>query len=744
MASGLVTVATDELRFPLPKGFYIVSAKVLPRKNEVPVRLVHPDPSYQITLAPNLPPAFGWHKLALKYPADGIVDVVAQISFANGEELWQRLPAQERNHFALHLRCDHALDRISLIIGGSGHLLRPTEISFERVTLISGLLARLRRLRRVIKRDGTGVIRTIALTAVRLSQSGAHIIAPGSAAFGQETPYNTWIRIFDESPERDRARHVERMMTLTQQPLFSILVIVRTRNEHALDQLTCMLAEQVYQKWELIAAVFEDLVDVIAGKLSQTIQPQNVRVIAHHADTAATLNALTSLSSGDFVVPIPADLIVRSNALLEMALSVGVYPDAQLIYADEDRIEADGARQSPAFKPAWSPDVFDVFDYFGNITALRREAVLAIDGWKSDLAEARDHDLKLRIVDSIEPNKILHLAKILAHTPVTGPSDNMIVPNRKQVERVILDHCTRRNLSGDILWPEMDGRPRLKYRIAKTHPLVSLIIPTRDRANILAACVDSILKRTIYQPYEILIVDNGSSEAATIALFDRLSAATSIRIFHQPGPFNYSALNNAAAREAKGSVFGFLNNDLEVEDGEWLGEMAALACRPEVGCVGCKLLYPNKTIQHGGVFLGIGGLAGHGYRFAARDARGYMNRLRMLQNVSAVTSACLLIRRDTFNQVGGFDEKEFKVSLNDVDLCLRVRAAGYRNLWTPFAELIHYESITRGRDYRPYEVRRQISELNAFRRRWGLAIFNDPYYSPHLASDREDFSVREN
>jgi GT2 family glycosyltransferase len=224
-------------------------------------------------------------------------------------------------------------------------------------------------------------------------------------------------------------------------------------------------------------------------------------------------------------------------------------------------------------------------------------------------------------------------------------------------------------------------------------------------------------------------------------LFEALRTEGIVRILPHPGPYNFSALNNAAARAAKGLILGLLNNDLEIKEGDWLGEMVSLAARPEIGCVGSKLIYPDTRIQHAGVQLGPGNLVGHGHRFAASDAPGYMNRLRMVQNVSVVTAACLVVRKSVFDHVGGLDE-ELRVALNDIDLCLKVAGAGYRNLWTPFAELIHHESVSRGRDYRPAKAQRLLDEVNTLRRRWGPALLSDPYYSPHLTYDREDFSIR--
>ena len=257
----------------------------------------------------------------------------------------------------------------------------------------------------------------------------------------------------------------------------------------------------------------------------------------------------------------------------------------------------------------------------------------------------------------------------------------------------------------------------------------------------LRACVRSIRSLTAYENYEILIVDNGSVEAATKGLFAELTADPSIRILPRPGPFNFSRLNNSAVREATGSIVGLVNNDIEVTRGEWLGEMVALAAQPQTGCVGAKLLYPDGRIQHAGVVLGLRGIAGHAYRFTPAGEPGYQGRLRVAHNVSAVTAACLLVRREIYDQVGGLDES-LTVAFNDVDFCLRVAAAGYLNLWTPFAELIHQESVSRGRDLTAAKARRFADEHAIMQRRWGATLLDDPYYSPHLTRDAEDFSLR--
>ena len=313
---------------------------------------------------------------------------------------------------------------------------------------------------------------------------------------------------------------------------------------------------------------------------------------------------------------------------------------------------------------------------------------------------------------------------------------------RPQAVQVVADHVIRRGLDAEVNFDQKRQFLRVRYRIPKPPPLVSLIIPTRDQASLLRTCIQSIRARTSYSNYEILILDNDSSAPDTARLFEELRSDPAIRILSRAGPFNYSALNNWAAGEANGTILGLLNNDIEVLAPDWLDEMVSLASHPELGCVGAMLLYPDGRIQHAGVVLGIGGLADHNDRFGDPRDLGYLNHLASIRNVSAVTAACLLVRKEIFEKVGGMDE-QMRVAFNDVDFCLKIRAAGFRNVWTPFAELLHHESATRGRDLTTASARRSAAEMSLMYERWGLELLTDPYYSPHLASDREDnYSIR--
>lgn len=658
--------------FPTLLGFRLVAVDEVRADMRAPVRVMHPDPGLKVTFAPAEPTANDWHQLELRFPPDGVVDVLAHFAFTNGRVLWQRLPALARNHFLAQFRLDGSIERMILTVTGSGLLAQP-ELRFARVGATGHFAAVARRGVEVIKRDGVRAVWSAASYLWRLTRPGSIVISRGSASEAGESAYDTWIRVFDEAPERDRARHVERLARLAQRPMISMLAVTDAAHAPALD-------DQIYPDWELLSAA--------------------------PGATADGFNALLAKARGEYVLPLGAGMRLRPHALLDLALTLAQWPSAEIVYTDEDRIGDDGRRCDPRFKPAWSPDVLQAHDYLGALTLLRTTTVRALGGWRPD-APAPQHDLVLRLAGKAAPDSIVHLAKLLVH----GRAD-----------------------AGTALG-------RLSYRVPQPAPRVSLIIPTRDNAALLETCINSIRARTRYPDYEILIIDNGSVEEATKRLFVRLAADPAIRVLPRPGPFNFSGLNNSAVREATGSIIGLVNNDIEaIEDG-WLEEMVALAARPEIGCVGARLLYPDGRLQHGGIILGLGGVAGHAHRFAGGDEPGYLGRLRSVQNVSAVTAACLMVRREVFDQVGGLDES-LTVAFNDVDFCLKVRAAGYLNLWTPFATLVHHESVSRGHDVTPAKARRFADEHAAMQRRWGEQLLYDPYYSPHLTYDREDFSVR--
>ena len=693
-----------DAEFPAPEGFRQVSSDVVRGGEGTPARVAHPDPGLRVVFAPQAPMPGGWYQFELAFPPEGLVDVVVQFTLAGDNALWLRLPVIGRNHCLAHFRLENALQQLTLIVAGSGRLNEPTLCRFTRVRMGGQLAAAARRGVDIFRRNGFGVVLSGLNYLWRLTRPGSIAISRGSAAAKGEAPYETWIRIFDEAPERDRARHAERLASLSRRPLISILIA--PPSAAALDVVARGMAAQIYPDWELVAAAPADQQSEVASALAaRGLDAAKLRIV--NASSAGDLNAALAMAQGEFVLPLAPDVSLRSHALLELVMTTGQVPAAIAVYADEDRIDPAGRRSDWRFKPAWSPLWLRTNNYLGHLTLLRRATVRDMGGWRADVADAQ-HDLLLRLMRIAEPRAVVHLAKLLAHTaePVPLPSVRKAAP-------------------------EMPDPP----------PRVSLIIPTRDGADVLATCIRSIRSCTRYPDYEIIIVDNGSVKDRTKRLFAEFAADPAIKILPRPEPFNFSRLNNAAALEATGSILALINNDIEVTDENWLGEMVALAVEPKTGCVGAKLLYPDGRLQHAGVVIGLGGVAGHAHRFARADDPGYLGRLRAVHEVSAVTAACLVIRREVFDAVGGLDEG-LTVAFNDVDFCLKVRAAGYLNVWTPFAELVHHESVSRGRDLTPAKAKRFADEYAAMQRRWGAQLLNDPYYSPHLTYDREDHSLR--
>jgi GT2 family glycosyltransferase len=730
----------QQSNFSAPSGFRVAAIEKYIHHLDGPRRVIHPDPAISVSLEPIVPFSGGWCRFEICFPPDGVVDIVVKVQCAGENQVWYRLAAIDRNSFVATVRIPSPVERVTLHISGSGYLMTPLKFVLKRVGAITSVAEIARRALYVAKRRRFGLLKSAANFARLLTYPEAIVIGGPDLSKREELPFDTWRRKFDEVPEKHRPRQAERLRSLTNMPLISCLTTIASLDDLVVERLAQGMKTQIYPRWELIIATAEGLASsAIQALLLKGLDRHSFRIVVARSDVSSTLNTLLKEANGEYVLQIPEGALVCANALLEFAMTLALHPKAELVYSDEDRIDDDGRRRDPSFKPAWSPDFFAVYDYIGHLALLRRETALAIGGWRRLVSTAMDHDLKMRITDHVDSQKIIHLAKVLVSRPSSGQKES---DGQAALEQMLRDHIKRRHLTADVIWREEVALPRLRYRAPETPPTVSIIIPTRDHADLLETCVRSILTKTGYSSIEVLVVDNGSVEDATHRLFSKLRSNAAIRILPSPGSFNYSALNNMAAREAQGTILGFLNNDIEVIDGNWLEEMVAHVVRPEVGCVGAKLLYPDRRVQHAGVYLGIGKLAAHGYRLAAADIPGQLNRMLTVQNVSAVTAACMLIRKAVFDEIGGFDEKELKVALSDIDLCLKVGAAGYLNLWTPFAELIHHESTSRGHDTTPAKAKRLADERRILCARWGAQLIFDPYYSPNLTYDHEDFSVR--
>ncbi|RUR57976.1 glycosyltransferase family 2 protein [Vreelandella populi] len=436
----------------------------------------------------------------------------------------------------------------------------------------------------------------------------------------------------------------------------------------------------------------------------------------------------------------PGDRLA-DNALYHAASIAYDNPQAQMLIADEDSLDKYGVRHSPLFKPEFNPDLLLSMPYMGRAVCYQHGFVprLAAESCAeyANSADWLDYSQTLNVIRRSEFNQAM-----LAHIPHIAYHG---VPEQQGASYVTLvqQHLDQLGAGARVSEGLLPGTQRIQWPMPKPEPLVSLLVPTRDGVHILRPCVDALLERTDYTHFELLILDNQSTCVETLAYLRDVEARDSrVKVLHWNHPFNYSSINNFGAAQAKGNIIGLINNDIEPMEGTWLTEMVEQVSRPEIGCVGAKLYYPNNTIQHGGVILGLGGMAGHAHRFFQRDEDGYMGRLKVTQNLSAVTAACLLLRKSVFDEVNGLNEADLAVAYNDVDLCIKVREAGYRNLWTPYAALYHHESISRGADDTPEKRARWLSEYAYMRKAWGELLDSDPAYNPNLTLVHEDFSLR--
>jgi glycosyltransferase involved in cell wall biosynthesis len=451
------------------------------------------------------------------------------------------------------------------------------------------------------------------------------------------------------------------------------------------------------------------------------------------------------MAAGEFVALLDHDDLLPPHALYWVAEAINRHPDAAILYTDEDKIDDDGRRFHPYFKCDFNYELFLAQNMISHLGVYRRDLIVELGGFRPDFDGSQDHDLALRVVAKVARSRIVHIPRILYHwRAITGSTAVSVDEKPQSVDagrRAVAAHLRQVGRDG-IVEPAPEARcyNRVKHQLPVARPLVSIVICTRDHGKLLRTAVDSITSRSTYGNYEIAIVDNGSRDSATLSYIATLVGRAGITVIRDDSPFNYSRLNNAAVARTQGEVVCLLNDDIEVLSPGWLEEMVSLAIVPDVAAVGARLWYPDGTLQHGGVVIGVGGVANHAHPRLRRGETGYFGRAVVQQEFSAVTGACLVVRRSVFDEVGGLDER-LAVAFNDVDFCLRLRAAGYRNVWTPYAELVHHESASRGAEDNPVKLARFHGEVRFMQDRWGRLLDDDPYYNPHLSMRSADFRL---
>ena len=558
--------------------------------------------------------------------------------------------------------------------------------------------------------------------------------------------YHNWIRVHDEITPQIRQDIERKMAAFSCNPLLSVLMPVYNTRPEWLGQAIESVRNQIYPHWELCIAddcSTDQRIHRILEKYAKT--DPRIKVIFRDVNghIASASNSALALAKGDFVAFLDHDDKLPDHALYWVAEAINRNPEAQLFYSDFDSINENGKRYPGYFKPDFNYELLLAQNCVGHLGVYSRELTCGMGGFRKGYDGSQDWDLALRVAATIPHSQIVHIPKILYHWRNNPRSVSHTSAEKCFVagRRAVADHLQSAGGGSVHAAPGCQGFNRIKFPLPTTLPLVSIIMCTRDHASLLREAIESIDLISTYTNYEIVIIDNGSQDPEAVTYLASLAKRAGLRVVRDDLPYNFSRLNNEGVAQSKGEVVCLLNNDIEVLTPDWLEEMLSFAIKPDVGAVGARLWYPDGTLQHGGVILGFGGIAAHAHLRLSKGYCGYYGRAALQQELSAVTGACLMVRRKVFDEVGGFDE-QLAVDFNDVDFCLRLRAAGYRNIWTPFAELIHHESATRGKPDNPQKFARFQQETHFMKMRWGKTIEQDPFYNPNLSTTAADYSIR--
>lgn len=560
----------------------------------------------------------------------------------------------------------------------------------------------------------------------------------------EEVPYGPWYEAYkpDETTlEKQRCHH------FGYAPVISVAVPAYHTPEEFLRQMIDSLLAQTYSNWELCIAngspddeAMNKILAEYAAKDSRVL----VKNLTENKGIAGNTNAALSMATGEFIGLLDHDDLLAPNALYEIVKALNQDTEIEAIYTDEDKVTTDLKEHfQPHLKPDFNLDLLRSNNYICHFFVVKRTIFEKTGGFRQEFDGAQDHDFIFRCVE--EAKKVGHVPEILYHwrTHKASTADN---PASKMYafeagRRAIEAHLKRMGVEGTVTHTQDLGFFRVQYPV-KGEPLVSIIIPNKDETETLRACIESIREKTEYTNYEILIVENNSTTDEIFRYYKELSNDPKIRLLRWKKEFNYSAINNYAVRQAKGEYLLFLNNDVKVITPGWIKEMLGVCERSEVGAVGVKLIYPDNTIQHAGCVIGIGGIAGHMFVNMPSNRTGYLHKASILQDMSAVTAACMMMKRSAFEEAGGFEEK-LSVAFNDVDFCLRVREQEKLIVYDPYVQLYHYESKSRGAEDSPEKVRRFQEEIEFMRSRWAkLLKAGDPYYNKNLSLTKWNYSLK--
>lgn len=553
--------------------------------------------------------------------------------------------------------------------------------------------------------------------------------------------YARWVKQFDTLNDTDRRAILDHVDRFRRRPRISVLMPTYNTPEKWLRQAIDSIRAQLYTNWELCIAddaSTQPQVRTILEKY-QRLDPR-IKVVFRETNghISAASNSALQIASGDFVALLDHDDELPEHALYMVVAALNDKPGLDLIYSDEDKIDGHGRRFGPYFKPDWNPTLLTGQNFVSHLGVYRTALVRSIGGFRKGYEGSQDWDLALRVSEIIPASHVYHIPHVLYHWRAVAGSTATTIEEKpyalQAAEASLRDHLERTRQSG-ILSPVARVHFRIQYQIPSPPPLVSIILTAHNGLPPLRRCIEGLRKKTRYSRYEILIADSQSDDLETLNYLRQTGDEGIAHILRFDLPFNYSEINNSAVKAAQGSFLCLMNKNIEVISEDWLDEMVGQAAQPEIGAVGAMIYRPDNTIMHAGLLLDIEKIVTNPYSGFPRGTTGYMGRACLAQNISALSASCLVVRKAIYEEVGGLDETNLPVSFNDVDFCLRLLERGYRNLWTPFAELYQHASATRVQKDTSEKQKRFQKECAYMRTRWGRLLDNDPAYNPNLALD---------
>lgn len=551
--------------------------------------------------------------------------------------------------------------------------------------------------------------------------------------------YSDWIKNNEpnENELKKQSKHKFEYI-----PKISILIPMYNTNEKFFKELVESLKNQTYQNFEVCLADGSECKNQNLINMIKDDERFVYKFLNSNNGISENTNEALKLATGEYIALLDHDDLLPKFSLYEVVKAINENDKPEFIYSDEDILDSNYVRKNPHFKPDFSPDTLRSYNYICHFSVLRKDLLDKIGGFRREFDGAQDYDLILRATEKAE--KIVHIPKILYHWRAHDNSTSQNVDSKSYAfvsgKNAIKSQLDRLNIEGDVNALEIPGTYKVEYKI-KDNPKISIMIPNKDSVQDLSKCINSIFKST-YNNYEIIIIENNSSDNSTFEYYESLKENPKIKVvYYDETGFNFSKINNFGRKAATGEYLLLLNNDVEVINENWLEEMLGICQQENVGIVGAKLLYFDKTVQHAGVIIGMGGVAGHIHKNIDDNNPGYFSRANIINNFYAVTAACLLVKSSVYDEVGGLDE-EFKVAFNDVDFCMKVREKGYLVVYTPFAKLYHYESKTRGYEDTPEKQKRFAGEIELFKKKWHRKLQKgDPYFNKNFRLDSSLFVI---